>query len=132
MKIKLQAASDAIAGAGDEISYVMDTKTGEILLYSEDGAVDSDDFDISDERYVNIPGQWERNDYRIMQDFIASLPTEDARDQLAAAIHGRGAFRMFRATVERLGLLPQWYNYQDAAYRQMAIDWCQAHGLTYE
>lgn len=132
MKIKLDDVLESIELSNDDISYVLDSKTGETLLYSDDSEVDADEFDIDDERYITLPGQWERDDYRIMQDFIAALPAGEARDQLADAIHGRGAFRMFRATVERQGLLQQWYAFKDEAYRQLAVDWCQQHGFDYE
>ena len=49
--------------------------------------------------------------------------------QLERALHGRGAFRMFKDTVHRLGLQDAWYAFRDRALREIAIDWCEANGI---
>ena len=50
-------------------------------------------------------------------------------DALIDAIHGKGAFRLFKREVERLGVLGEWRSYKDARYREIAIEWLEGHGL---
>lgn len=40
-------------------------------------------------------------------------------------IKGKGAFRYFKDTVSRLGLLPRWYQYLDEAMTQFVLDWAE-------
>jgi hypothetical protein len=50
-----------------------------------------------------------------MRRFGDSFEHAGPAQQISRAIHGRGAFRMFRATVETLGLLEEWYEFRDRA-----------------
>ena len=43
-----------------------------------------------------------------MERFCRTADDPSVRDELLDAIHGSGAFREFRRTVVRLGLLDQW------------------------
>ena len=47
------------------------------------------------EEYIPLPGQYEINEYRIMEEFIYDLPEGRNQDTLERAIQGRGAFRRF-------------------------------------
>jgi hypothetical protein len=66
-----------------------------------------------------------------MEDFTASLPAA-ARDQLNHAMHGKGAFRRFKDTVIDLGIDQDWYAWRDAAYRKLAIEWCEDNNVKYK
>ena len=57
------------------------------------------------------------------------LSRED--DDLCDAIRGRGAFRRFKDRVQAYGIAEDWYRYRDAALREIAVAWCEAHGLQY-
>ncbi len=74
--------------------------------------------------------QIERNDYGIMEDFVASLPASE-RDRLSQAMRGKGAFRRFKDAVVDLGLVQDWYDWRDAAYRKIAIEWCEGNEVGY-
>ena len=54
------------------------------------------------------------------------------RDQLFDAISGRGAFRMFRSTLDRLGLREDWYAYRHSAFEDIARDWLEEHNIRFE
>jgi hypothetical protein len=66
-----------------------------------------------------------------MERFCLAVDDEDIRDDLCDAIRGRGAFRRFKDRVHIYGMAEAWYRYRDAALREMAIDWCEAQGITY-
>ena len=56
---------------------------------------------------------------------------DDGSGRLIRAIQGRGAFRRFRDTVERLGLLNEWYEFRDNCYRERAVSWCHGHNISF-
>ncbi len=80
---------------------------------------------------ISMPSHYEINNYQIMQDFIERKTTGDAREWLSNAIIGRGAFHRFRVTCERFGLLKDWYAFEENAYEDMAVLWCEDNGLEY-
>jgi len=70
-------------------------------------------------------------EYRIMEDFVESLPPGRAQQEPSSAIRGRGAFRRFKSGVYYHHLEQQWYDYRDQAYREIAIRWCQDQEFEY-
>jgi hypothetical protein len=67
-----------------------------------------------------------------MNDFCYSIDDENDRAELLDAIHGNGAFRMFRKTTERLGILESWYQYRKNALEKIARQWLDSHNLPYK
>lgn len=80
---------------------------------------------------MRFPTQHEIHEYRIMGDFIASLPTGSVQQELAEAIRGKGAFRRFKATVRFHRIEQQWYDFLTDAYKAIAIQWCKDNQLEY-
>jgi len=66
-----------------------------------------------------------------MKRFCQSLDDGPARERLFDAIHGRGAFRMFKNEVHRLGIQDDWYSYRDDALKRIAADFLEEHGIPY-
>jgi hypothetical protein len=52
-----------------------------------------------------------------------------AAEELWRAIKGKGAFRCFKDTASRLGLLQQWYQYRDDALKQYVLDWAAGQNI---
>ena len=50
---------------------------------------------------------------------------------LQRAIHGRGAFRMFRATIEDAGVHEEWFAFKHQALRDIARESLQELGVPY-
>ena len=75
-----------------------------------------------------LPDRRDINEYGMMEDFAAMHPSA----ALYAAISGRGAFRRFKATIRRLGLEQQWYQFRDAQYKRIAMEWCEECGIDLE
>ena len=67
----------------------------------------------------------------IMERFCLSVDDEDIRDDLCNAIRGRGAFSYFKDRIHAYGIAEEWYRYHDAALREIAMAWCEAHGIAY-
>ena len=86
----------------------------------------------SGERFVDAPGKFVFHEYRQMERFIGTIENADAAEQLWRAIKGKGAFRHFKDTANRLGLLERWYQYRDDAVKEFVIEWAEANNVPYE
>ncbi len=83
----------------------------------------------SGERFVAAPNKFDFHEYRQMERFIQSLEDTAAVEQLWRAIKGKGAFRYFKDTANRLGLLQEWFKYRDNAMKAFVRDWAEARQL---
>lgn len=137
MKVLLQDVIDAIeqTDSNHEFYYY---PLEEIIFLVNDGQIVSDLKELQDKELddlddvISLPTQQERNDYGIMQDFIAQVDDQTAYKWLTNSIKGRGAFRMFRATLNRFDLTNEYYQFRDDAYEEIAINWCNEYGIEYD
>ena len=60
------------------------------------------------------------------------MKSDEAREDLLRAIHGAGAFRMFKDTIRRHRIEAAWFAFRAAALRQIALDWCEEHNIVWE
>ena len=123
MKVNLMDVIDAIDTINEDETYFYSIQDEEIVYVLED---DDDEF------FIPLPTKEEVNDYQNMVNFAETIEDEKKRDWFENAIHGKGAFRRFRATLERFGMETEWYNYLEACHRELAIDWCEQHGIVYD
>ena len=137
MKVLLQDVIDAIeqTDSNHEFYYY---PLEEIIFLVNDGQIVSDLEELHDKELddlddvISLPTQQERNDYGIMEDFIAQVDDQTAYEWLTNSIKGRGAFRMFRATLNRFDLTNEYYQFRDDAYEEIAINWCNEYGIEYD
>ena len=137
MKVLLQDVIDAIeqTDSSHEFYYY---PLEEIIFLVNDGQIISDLEELQDKKLddlddvISLPTQQERNDYAIMEDFIAQVEDQTAYEWLTNSIKGRGAFRMFRATLNRFNLTNDYYQFRDDAYEEIAINWCNEYGIEYD
>ena len=136
MAVNLSDIIEAIESADDSSEYYLDRVTGEVVWISQiamSRAEQEEAFDVLDEHgFYRLPEQRDINDYRIMEEFIASLPSGEAQEGLSRAIDGQGAFRRFKDTVKWLGIENDWYEWKESSYRRLAIKWCEENELDYE
>jgi hypothetical protein len=86
----------------------------------------------SGERFVAAPDKFDFHEYRQMERFIGTVENAEAAEQMWRAIKGKGAFRYFKDTASRLGVLDQWYRYRDEAVKEYVIGWAEANNVPYE
>ena len=115
---------DAIDTINEDETYFYSIQDEEIVYVLED--------DEDDEFFIPLPTKEEVNDYQNMVNFTESIEDDKKRDWFENAIHGKGAFRRFRATLERFGMETEWYDYLEACHRALAIEWCEQHGIVYD
>ena len=79
-----------------------------------------------DVRYLPLPDKFEFHEYRQMEQFIGSVADTQISARLWNAIKGKGAFRHFKDTAARLGVLDDWFAYRDKAAKRFMLDWAAA------
>lgn len=80
---------------------------------------------------VPLPSQYDIHEYAIMERFCQSVNSPKVADDLFRSISGRGAFRRFKDAIQRHGIREEWYRFKDEAYREIARDWCEEHGISW-
>lgn len=92
----------------------------------------AEDILIHPEIYIPIPSQYDIHEYMIMKNFSIHMVDDETSEILLNAINGRGAFRRFKDEIFRLGLREKWFEYKMEKLKEIAIEWCEEHGLEYE
>lgn len=134
-KIELTQVIQAVEAADDAFSYFYDRQTGETVCLPDPLITGLKDEALSEllencpGRFLPFPTRYEIHDYRIMADFVRSLPAGKAQAELAEAICRKGAFRRFKSGVRYHRLEQRWYAYRAEAYQTIALRWCEEHGL---
>jgi len=151
--VQIQAVMDAI-DLPDEWEAFLDPETGEVLVMTDEERGYLDEEEVEDKetfempewqkesvarlralldsgRALHLPDKFDFHEWEVMRDFAASLEDPDERAELLRAIHGTGAFRMFREATTRLGLREAWFQHREQALRDMAKEWLEEHGIEY-
>ena len=81
------------------------------------------------DRFIDAPDRFDFNEYQHMQRFIKTVQDPSDAEELWRAVRGRGAFRYFKDTAERLGLLERWFRYRDEAMKEFIITWAEANNV---
>jgi predicted nucleotidyltransferase len=130
-KVDLHMLRDALEDHSPTMQWWFDPRTGESIPKSEDipweelGLAEGDE-----ERLVAIEATPSYEGYSDMEEFIARVRDPRARELLARAIEGRGAFRRFKDTLfEFEALREAWFMFHDARAERRAIAWLAAEGL---
>lgn len=151
--VKLKEIVQEMELSSDESASWLERATGQLLWIPEEAFCLAEDPDRSpvgpeeteeesvewarkilmdEEGYLPLPSRREIDEYRIMEDFIASLPDEKIRNDLYRAIRGKGAFRIFKDRICDLGVRQAWFDYREAVFRKIAVEWCEEHGVLFQ
>jgi Uncharacterised protein family (UPF0158) len=147
--ISLRDVVEALDLQSDELSSFLDPDSGEIITFNEEEAsiAQADNWDnapswmreslpkikraLEDDRMLELPDQVHIDEWRMMQDFADEQADCHLRAKLADAVHGAGAFRLFRRTIAELGIEEIWRNYRNKAMERVARDWLEENNLRY-
>ena len=124
LPVSLQAVIDEMDTFGDNFHPYINRQTGELVtLSSDDLCIVEDGFDPADypewqqeilqktvevldsEAYAPLPGKFAIHEYAIMQRFCFAVEDFGLRRELQHQIHGAGAFRRFKDTLNRHNML---------------------------
>jgi hypothetical protein len=80
--------------------------------------------------WVRIEAIPSREQYRMMERFIATVTNTALKEALQDAIVGKGAFRRFKDAVGRhADERKRWFAFRDALLHRFILDWLKAHKL---
>lgn len=139
-------ASDLEMQSDDHVCYIS-ARTGEVIRvggFSEDAdsladlledelpeGMEVGEYLEESPDWHSLPTKFDTYDWGMMRDFALECGGETSQI-LEDAIHGSGAFRMFRRDIERLGLLDRWYQYRNDRYLEIARQALDDLGIPYK
>ncbi|HXF11753.1 MAG TPA: UPF0158 family protein [Terriglobales bacterium] len=143
--VLLQDIVDALEMQFEESPSFVDLETGrvetiphDLLRKAEDSSDDEPDLPdwqneqwevakqiVSTDRFRSLPSKFDVHEWGIMEGFSTSVKGERFREELLAAIHGKGAFRHFQDVLRRHKMEPAWFAFRGEALKQIAIEWCE-------
>ena len=137
MKVKLSLIVEALDWANVDEIYYLNTKNSRVLVSNELGAyyidngenIDEDDLYYDD--YISLPGKYEINEYKIIQNFISIVDDQQIKNQLTITIQGPGAFRRFKDSCINYNIIDKWYKFKKDAYYELAKEWCEWNNISY-
>lgn len=115
--------------------YYLDVETGKIVSNFEDvlAELGIDEEDLDSERYWYIDPISSREAYRFMEEFIETVADQELKRRLSIAVSGRGAFRMFKATLsEYPEEQKRWFQFHDTKMEEYADEWLNNMALEFE
>lgn len=136
MKVNLNELINAIESCGDEDAFYYNKVREEIVYLSDYSLTGIDYSELSDEieytdNYIALPSKYDRYDHQIMKSFIFTIEDEKTSDLLLQAISRRGAFRNFKDLIYYFEIVDEWYKFQQATFKKIALDWCHCNNITW-
>ena len=129
--IEWEALEDAFENNAPEVHSYLHLVTGEVLRVV-DGIADPDMHAriASDATYMRVEPVSSREQYRWMERFIPMVEDTPLRDQLTAAIDGKGAFRRFKDVLMSYNAeREKWFTFRSERLRVFMEAWLEAHAL---
>ncbi len=65
-----------------------------------------------------------------MRSFIDAIDDEEISHELSNAMHGNGAFQLFKQSLAKHELESEWYQFRKEAYKVLALEWCEENNIT--
>lgn len=130
---------DALEMYNDHTRNFINLKTGDIVTLNFLNGDEFSDFDDEVEEgdewipdhYIPLPEKWDLNKYGIMSDFCDTFEDVDIYNNLMHAIRGNGAFGRFKTAIYAYGIQDDWYKFQHARLKKIAVNFCKEHNLSY-
>jgi len=149
--VKIADLTDALDLVPPESSAWLDRATGRVWIIPDDAMAAADSGDPIDlvtlpdweaaeltasrafleepGRGIKLPTAFDFHEYRHMEDFIGTITNADTAHQLSRSITARGAFRRFKDTAHRLGVIEAWYAHRNAAAANLMRHWARTHDI---
>lgn len=125
--VTIAAGEEAADDAGEADDFL---DGGAIGFYDEQALAAARAIAREDARYLALPDRFDFHEYRHMERWVAGIAEPRAAEQLWRAIKGKGAFRHFKDTAHRLGVIDDWFAYRQDAMERHLLRWAEAHGIT--
>lgn len=138
MKCKLSLIIEGMDRANVDEIYYLNENNGRVWVSTDmgnfyiDNNEELDDEDLYNDSSISLPGQYEINEYKIINDFIETIKDNQMKNQLLIVIQGSGAFRRFKDSCINYGIINDWYKFKNNAYYELAKEWCLWNNVNYE
>jgi len=131
-KLSLKVAAGEFDMIDSEMSLFYNIETGEFDFYADFMDLDEDELEkFEDDEWIAAPSQQDLGEYDIMVDFAETVSNPHKSELLCVALEGKGAFRRFKDTLQRVDLTDEWYAFKHKAFVKIAREWCEENGIEY-
>lgn len=132
-KLDLNAVASEFEMVSEEHQLFYNIETGDFEFYIDPiySGIEDDAEKFEDDCWIACPSQRELREYDIMADFADAVIEPRANELLSVALEGKGAFRRFKDTLHRVGLVDDWYEFKRNAYIDIARVWCEDNDIPY-
>lgn len=110
-------------------SAIVNKRTGEIFYQSELSGIDDFPENFDGDDFIEIP---HKNDLGLARDLVFDFVSSHLPQRLGEVdqiFHARGAYRRFKFLLESVGLLEEWYSFEDEQTKSALRQWCKDNGL---
>ena len=130
--LDLKKAAEEFEIISSDTQLFYNIETGEFDYYSDFMDIDDADAEkFEDDAWICAPRQYDINEYDIMVDFTDTVTDPRKNELLSVSLEGRGAFRRFKDTLHRVGLVDEWYSFKHKAFMEIAREWCEENDIEY-
>ena len=115
----------------DEAAAVEDGREDDLPEWLEDDLPRIREIVADERRWLALPTRFDIHEWAIMDEYARGQEDADLSGELSRAIHGRGAFRVFKDAVYRRGIQEDWYRFRDEAIADIVADWLDVREVAY-
>jgi len=128
----VQEIAEALQTHFDESQSYLNLTTQEVGMWINPALVGDDyKWPNDGDEVIRIDTLPSRDSFQAMEDFAESQP-EKIADKLYRALSGSRPFARFKAAVDILDLLQDWYAYKDEYYKTMAEKWMRFNEVEFK
>ncbi|MGE7948139.1 UPF0158 family protein [Lysinibacillus sp. NPDC093688] len=128
MKLLDELAEAFLDGLNDEMSYVLNRRTGEVLLDAPEDITGEPEIDWDDEEVtadlVMIPTVSSSEMYDVMVNFAKKQP-DSITIHLINVLNGNKPFRFFKGKINELGIENHWYQFEQDYAKSRMTEWLE-------
>jgi len=117
---------------GTDLQHFFDRQTGEVLsLLEEDmDEEDAERLDADPDRYLLIEPVPSSVGYKVMSDFVDTLPEGKVPRELARALRQKHPFRRFKDVLLNYpSVREDWFRFHEQAFMKIIQEWLDNHGV---
>ncbi len=129
IKIDMGELAMALEDNSGMMNRFLDKKTGEIVFTSEYDMIDEDEeikkrIENDPNRYIWIEPVSSNRGFRIMEEFVESLPDGEAKMILCKALSWKKPFSNFKSALcDYPDVRERWFEFHDKALGELATEW---------
>lgn len=129
---------DAMDRITEQNRMFLNIRTGQFVMHSCDDMMASENTkatkagqEMNSDDFRELPDQFDRHDYAIMQRFCHSIADNELRLGLLRRMQGRGASMRIMNMVHDFGILKEWTAFRNEAFRKIASEWLTKHEVPF-